>query len=117
MCRYVTMDERWLHHFTLEPNRLSAERTARDKPTRKREIMQRSATKVMASVFWYVRGVKFIGYLKKGKNINKDFCIVLLKCLKNEIVEKEPHLETKKMLVSSRQCTVSQVNENDSKIT
>ena len=63
----MTMDERWLHHFTLEHNRLSAERTARDKPTQKREIMQRSATKVMATVFWDVRGIKIIGYLEKGK--------------------------------------------------
>ncbi|GFV53574.1 putative DD34D transposase [Trichonephila clavipes] len=33
--RYVTMDETWLHHFTPESNRQSAEWTARDEPTPK----------------------------------------------------------------------------------
>ena len=117
MCQYVTMDERWLHYSTLESNRESAEWTACEKPTRTRGTTQMSAGKVMALVFWNVRGIKFIEYLENGKNINNDYCIALLKSLKGEIVEKGPHLKTKKMLVSSRQCTMSQVNESDSKIT
>ncbi|GFT88370.1 mariner transposase [Trichonephila clavipes] len=40
--RYVTMDETWLHHFTPESNRQSAEWTARDEPTPKRGKTQKS---------------------------------------------------------------------------
>ncbi|GFX46077.1 putative mariner transposase [Trichonephila clavipes] len=65
--RYVTMDETWLHHFTPESNRQSAEWTARDEPTPKCRKKQKSAGKVMASVFWDTNVIIFIDYLKKGK--------------------------------------------------
>ncbi|GFV56768.1 mariner transposase [Trichonephila clavipes] len=65
--RYVTMDETWLDHFTPESNRQSAEWTARDEPTPKCGKTQKSAGKVMASVFWNTHVIIFIDYLKKGK--------------------------------------------------
>ncbi|GFV39517.1 putative DD34D transposase [Trichonephila clavipes] len=65
--RYVTMDETWLHHFTTESNRQSAEWTARDKPTPKCGKTQKSAGKVMTSVFSGTHVIIFIDYLKKGK--------------------------------------------------
>ncbi|GFX60187.1 histone-lysine N-methyltransferase SETMAR [Trichonephila clavipes] len=65
--RYVTMDEIWLHHFTPEFNRQSAEWTALDEPTPKSGKTQKSAGKVMASVFWDTHRIIFIDYLKKGK--------------------------------------------------
>ncbi|GFW05264.1 putative DD34D transposase [Trichonephila clavipes] len=65
--RYVTMDETWLHHFTPESNRPSAEWTARDETTPKCGKTQKSAGKVMASVFWDTHAIIFIDYLKKGK--------------------------------------------------
>ena len=73
LCRSVTTYERWYHHFTLESKQQLAEWTARAKPTRKRGIMQRPAGKVMGSIFWDARGIKFIGYLEKRKNINNDY--------------------------------------------
>ena len=96
--RYVTMDETWLHHFTPESNRQSAEWTARDEPTPKRGKTQKSAGKVLASVFWDTHGIIFIDYLKKGKTINSDYYVALLERLKDEIAEKRPHLKKKKVL-------------------
>jgi len=96
--RYVTMDETWLHYFTPESNRQSAEWTARDEPTPKRGKTQQSAGKVMASVFWDAHGIIFIDYLKRGKTINSDYYIALLERLKEEILEKRPHLQKKKVL-------------------
>ncbi|GFV09445.1 putative DD34D transposase [Trichonephila clavipes] len=84
--RYVTMDETWLHHFTLESNRQSAEWTARDEPTPKCGKTQKSVGKVMASVFWDTHDGKAASF------------------------------EEKESAVSSRQCTVSQINEIDDKI-
>ncbi|XP_031639731.1 protein GVQW3-like, partial [Contarinia nasturtii] len=43
--RYVTMDETWLHQYTPESNRQSAEWTARDEPNPKRGKTQQSAGK------------------------------------------------------------------------
>lgn len=97
--RYVTMDETWLHHFTPKSNRQSSEWTAHDEPAPKRAKTQQSAGKVMASVFWDARGIIFIDYLEKGRTINSDYYIALLDRLKDEIAEKRPHLQKKKVLL------------------
>lgn len=96
--RYITMDETWLHHYTPESNRQSAEWTARDEPHPKRGKTQQSAGKVMASVFWDARGIIFIDYLEKGQTINSDYYTALLEQLKDEIAKKRPHLKKKKVL-------------------
>lgn len=96
--RYVTMDETWLHHYTPESNRQSAEWTAHEEPTPKRAKTQQSAGKVMASVFWDAQSIIFIDYLKKGQTINSDYYVGLLEVLKDEIAKKRPHLKKKKVL-------------------
>jgi histone-lysine N-methyltransferase SETMAR len=96
--RYVTMDETWLHWYTPESNRQSAEWTAYDEPNPKRGKTQQSAGKVMASVFWDAHGIIFIDYLQKGQTINSDYYIALLERLKDEIAKKRPHLARKKVL-------------------
>lgn len=96
--RYVTMDETWIHHFTPESKRSSSEWTATGEPRPKRPKAQQSAGKVMASVFWDVRGVIFIDYLEKGNTINSEYYIALLERLKAEIAKKRPHMAKKKIL-------------------
>jgi hypothetical protein len=46
------LDVTWLLHYTPESNRQSADSTESDEPNPKHEKTQRSAGKVMASVFW-----------------------------------------------------------------
>ena len=92
------MDETWLHFFTPESNRQSAEWTAVDEPNPKRAKTQQSAGKVMASVFWDVKGIIFIDYLQKGTTINSVYYCALLDRLKAEIAKKRPHLQKKKVL-------------------
>ena len=65
--RYVTMDETWIHHYTPESKRLSAEWTAVGEKRPKRPKLQMWAGKVMASVLSDAHGVLFIDYLEKGK--------------------------------------------------
>jgi len=96
--RYVTLDEIWLHRSTPESNRQSAEWTARDEPSPKCAKAQKSAGKVLTSVFWDTHGIIFIEYLEKGKTINSDYYITLLECLKDEILKKRPHFKKKKVL-------------------
>ncbi|XP_025156069.1 histone-lysine N-methyltransferase SETMAR-like [Harpegnathos saltator] len=86
-CRYVTMDETWIHHYTPESNRQSAEWRAAGESRPKRPKTQQSAGKVMASVFWDAHGIIFIDYLEKGKTINSEYYIALLERLKAKIAK------------------------------
>ena len=93
--KYVMMDEIWIHHFTLESNRQSAEWTAASESHPKRLKTQTSAGKVLASIFWDVQGILFIDYLDKGRNINSEYYIALLVHLKEEITKKQPQMKKK----------------------
>lgn len=63
----VTMDETWIHHFTPESNRQSAEWKAGGESRPKRPKTQQLASKVMASVFWDAHGILFIDYLERWR--------------------------------------------------
>lgn len=52
----------------------------------------------MASVFWEARGIIFVNYLEKGKNINSEYYIAFLEYLKAEIAKKRSHMAKKKVL-------------------
>ena len=76
------MDETWIHHFTPESNRQSAEWTAAGERRQKQLKMQMSAGKVLVSVFGDVQGILFSNYLEKGRTINSEYCIALMVHLK-----------------------------------
>ena len=88
--KYVKMDEAWIHHFTPESNQQSAEWTVVGESHSKQPEMQRSAGKVLASIFWDVQGISFIDYLEKGRTINSEYYVALFVCLKEEITKKKP---------------------------
>jgi hypothetical protein len=69
----------------------------------------------LASILWDARDIIFIDYLEKGQTINSGYYMALLEHLNDEIKQKRPHLK-KKSAVSSRQCTMSKINQNDNKI-
>ena len=60
----MTMDETWIHYFTLESNWQSAELTAAGE----NHPMQALEGKVLASVFWDAQHILFIDYLLEKKN-------------------------------------------------
>jgi histone-lysine N-methyltransferase SETMAR len=55
-----------------------------------------SARKIMALVFWDVKGILFIDYLAKGKTITEEYYSNLLIRLNEKIHEKRPGLQKKK---------------------
>ena len=113
----MTIDKTGIHHFTPESNLQSAEWTAAGESRSKQLKTQTSAGKVLVSVFWDAQGISFIDYFEKGITINSKYYIALLVHLKEEIAKKKwPQMKTKRAL-SSRQCTVSQVNRNNGKTT
>ena len=93
--RYVTMDETWIHYYTPESKRSSAEWTAAGESRPKRPKTQTSAGKVMASVFWDAHGILFIDYLERGKSINSEYYMALLDRLSEEIKKKRPQMQKK----------------------
>ena len=94
--RYVTMDKTWIHHYTPETKRSSAEWTAAGESRLKRPKTQQWAGKVMASVFWDAHGILFIDYLEKSKTINSDYYMALMDRSSEEIKKKRPYMQNKK---------------------
>ena len=98
LCKYMPVDETWIHHFTPVSNQQSAKWTAVGESYPKWPKMQTSAGKVLASVFWDVQDILFIDYLEKGKTINSKYHIASLVHLKEEIAKKQPQTKKKKVL-------------------
>lgn len=96
--RYVTMDETWIHHYVPESKQQSAQWIGPGETRPKRFKTQTSAGKVLASVFWDANGILFIDYLEHGKTINSQYYIALLEKLLEEIHEKRPGMQRKKIL-------------------
>ena len=61
------MDETWIHQYTPESNRQTAEWTAKGGKGLKRSETQISAGKVLASIFWVAHGISLINYLEKER--------------------------------------------------
>lgn len=114
--RYVTMDETWLHHYTPELNRQSAKWTAASEPPPKRGKTQRSAGKVMASVFWDARGIIFYRLSPKGPDHQQRLLYSVTGAFEGRNRQETTTNEEEKNLVSPGQCAVPQVHENDVEI-
>ena len=89
------MNETWIHHFTPESKRASAEWRRENESRPKRPKTQQSAGKIMASVFWDMHGILLIDFLPKGQPINSDYYITLLDRLEDAIKKKRPHMAKK----------------------
>lgn len=96
--RFITMDETWIYHHDpkLKQERLQWTEAGCSAP--KQTKHERSAKKVMASVFWDAKGILLIDYLEKGKTINSEYYCNLLDQLDLKIREKRPGLQHKKII-------------------
>ena len=94
--RFITMDETWIYHHDpkLKQERLQWTEAGCSAP--KQVKSQRSAKKVMASVFWDAKGILLIDYLQKGKTINSEYYCRLLDQLDEKIRVKRLGLKKKK---------------------
>lgn len=94
----VTMDETWIHHYTPESKKQSAQWTESGESRPKRPKTQQSAGKVLGSVFWDSHGILLIDYLEKGKTINSEYYCKLLDQLRAAINDKRLIYNAKKSL-------------------
>ncbi|KAF8789250.1 Histone-lysine N-methyltransferase SETMAR like protein [Argiope bruennichi] len=98
----MTIDETWIHHYTPDSKRSSAEWTAADESGPKRPKIQKSAGKIITSVFWDAHGIFFIDYLEKGKTIKSEYYMALLDRFSAEIKDKRPHVQKKEKFCFNR---------------
>ena len=81
----ITGDETWVHYDTPETKRDSMTWKHVDSPVTKKFKKSFSVKKVMASVFWDVRGIVLIEFLPRGETINADRYIETLKKVRDKI--------------------------------
>jgi hypothetical protein len=70
--RLVTMEETWLYHYDPETNQQPKEWGHRGSTRPKKFRVQKSAGKVLASIFWDQLGILLIAYLPKGQTTNVE---------------------------------------------
>jgi len=91
----VTMDETWLYHYDPETKQQSMEWRHSGSPRPKIFRVQKSAGKVLASIFWDQDGILLNDYLPKGQTINTEYYSSLLVQLKDTLKEKRRGKVTK----------------------
>lgn len=96
--RFITMDETWVYHHDPESKQEAKEWCEPGTSAPKRVRVQKSAKKVMASVFWDAKGILLVDYLQTGKTINSEYYCNLLDQLDAKIREKRPGLQKKKVI-------------------
>ena len=67
--RIVTGDETWVHHYTPETKRSSMQWKHVASPSPRKFRLQRSAGKVMATVFWDIKGVLLLDFLERNHTV------------------------------------------------
>ena len=98
LSRLVTMDETWLYDYGPETKQQSMEWRHNGSPRPKIFRVQKSAAKVLASIFWDQDCILLIDYLPKGQIINAEYYSSLLVQLKDTLKEKHRGKLTKGVL-------------------
>lgn len=76
--RLITMDETWLYHYDPETKEQSKQWRHHGSPRPQKYRVQKSAGKVLASVFWDKDGVLLVRYLRRGQTVNAAYYTSLL---------------------------------------
>jgi hypothetical protein len=92
------MDKTWFYHYDPETKQQSMEWRHSSSPRPIIFRLQKSAGKVVASIFWDQDGIQVIDYLSKGETINTECCSSLMVKLKDILKEKRRGTVTKGVL-------------------
>jgi len=98
LSRLVAMDETWLCHYDPETKQQSVEWLHSGSPHPKKFRVEKSAGKVLASIFWDLDGILLIDYVPKGQTINAEYYSSLLVQLKDILKKKARGKFTKGVL-------------------
>jgi len=94
------MDETWLYHYDPETKQQSVECRHSGSSCPKKFRVQKSAGKVLASIFWDQDSIIPIDYLPEGQTINAEYYSSLLVQLKDILKEKRHRKVIKVVLFS-----------------
>jgi len=97
--RIVTGDETWVHHYQPESKQTSMQWKHKDSPTPTKFKVVPSAGKVMATVFWDMKGVLLTEFHEHGKSVTAESYCNLLQRLKTAIKNKRPRLLTRGVIL------------------
>jgi len=92
------MDETWLYYYDPETKQQSMVWRHSGSPRPEKFRVQKSAGKVLASIFWDQDGILLTDYLPKGQTINAEYYSSLLVQLKDILKEKRLGKVTKEVL-------------------
>lgn len=99
LSRIVTGDETWVHHYQPESKQASMQWKHKDSPTPTKFKVVPSAGKVMATVFWDMKGVLLVEFHEHGTTVTAASYSSLLGRLKIAIRNKRPGLLTRGVLL------------------
>jgi len=88
LSQLVTIDETWLYHYDLETKQQSMEWRHSGSSHTKKLRLQKSAGKVLTSIFWDQDSILIIDYPPKGQTINAEYYSSLPVQLKDILKEK-----------------------------
>jgi len=97
--RIVTGDETWVHHYQPETKQASRQWKHKESPTPTKFKVAPSTSKVVATVFWDMRGVLLVEFQEHGRTVNASSYCSLLKRLKTAIRTKRKGLLTQGVIV------------------
>lgn len=110
--RLITMDECWVYLYDPETKEMSKQWKHSSSPPPKKAKVQKSAGKIMLSVFWDCRGVILTDYLTKGHTVTSTYYCNLLNKLKESVKQKRRGMLTKgvRLLVDNAPAHSSQAS-------
>lgn len=91
----VTGDETWAHYYTPEMKEQSKQWRHSNSPKPKKFKQEKSAGKIMATVFWDRKGVLLVDFMPSGTTINADRYCETLRKLRRAIQNKRRGMLTK----------------------
>ena len=70
--RLITGDEPWIHHYEPESKKRSMQWRHPTSPKPKKLKSQKSAGKIMATVFWDAQELILVDFMTRGKTMNSE---------------------------------------------
>ncbi len=90
--RVITGDESWVYGYDIETKAQSSQWKTPEEPRPKKARQVRSNVKVLLTVFFDYHGVVHQEFLPKGRTVNKEYYLEVMRRLREAIRKKRPEL-------------------------
>ncbi|UYV66795.1 hypothetical protein LAZ67_4002873 [Cordylochernes scorpioides] len=90
--RFITGDEAWVYGYDVETKAQSSQCKLPHEPKPKKARQVWSNVKVLLTVFFDCRGVVHLEFLPQDRTVNKEYCLQVMRNLREAIRQKRPDL-------------------------